>query len=72
MFIIFILSGICRLSFIKAEVCLAVIFGTTFIMPALSLLVLKKIKAIETFTMEKREERESYCNYESCEEGFGN
>jgi membrane-associated phospholipid phosphatase len=57
MFIIFILSGICKLSFIKAEVCLAVIFGTTFIMPALSLLVLKKIKAIETFTMEKREER---------------
>ena len=57
MFIIFILSGICRLSFIKAEVCLAVIFGTTFILPALSLLVLKKIKAIETFTMEKREER---------------
>ena len=57
MFIIFILSGICKLSFIKAEVCLAVIFGTTLIMPALSLLVLKKIKAIETFTMEKREER---------------
>ena len=51
MFLIFILSGICEFSFIKVDVCLAVIFGTTFILPALSLLVLKKIKVIETFTM---------------------
>ena len=57
MFLIFIISGICKLSFIRADICLAVIFGTTFILPALSLLVLKKIKAIETFTMERREER---------------
>ena len=57
MFLIFIASGICEVSFIKAEICLAVIFGTTFILPALSLLVLKKCNVIESFTMEKREER---------------
>ena len=57
MFLIFIASGICEVSFIKAEICLAVIFGTTFILPALSLLVLKKCNVIESFTMKKREER---------------
>ena len=57
MFLIFIVSGICKVSFINIEICLAVIFGTTFILPISFLLVLKKIKVIESFTMEKREER---------------
>ena len=57
MFLIFIASGICKVSFINVEICLAVIFGTTFILPISFLLVLKKIKVIESLTMEKREER---------------
>ena len=57
MFLIFIVSGICKVSFINIEICLAVIFGTTFILPISFLLVLKKIKVIESLTMEKREER---------------
>ena len=57
MFLIFIVSGICKLSFIRAEICLAVVFGTSFILPMLFLLVLKKFNVIESLTMEKREER---------------
>ena len=57
MFLIFIASGICKVSLVNVEICLAVIFGTTFILPVSFLLILKKIKVIESFTMEKREER---------------
>ena len=57
MFLIFIASGICKLAFIKAEICLAVIFGTTFILPIIFILILKKFKVIESLTMEKREDR---------------
>ena len=57
MILIFIVSGICEVSYIKADVCLAVVFVTTFIFPIISLLVLKKFKVIESITMEKREER---------------
>ena len=57
MFLIFIASGICKVSLVNVEICLAVIFGTTFILPVSFLLILKKIKVIESLTMEKREER---------------
>ena len=57
MFLIFVASGICRISFIKAELCLTIVFVTTFIFPIISLLILKKFRVIESFTMEKREER---------------
>ncbi len=57
MFLIFIASGICKLAFIKTEICLAVIFGTTFILPIIFILILKKFKVIESLTMEKREDR---------------
>lgn len=57
MFLIFIASGICEISFIREDICFAVIFGTTFVMPALSLLLLKKIKIIKSITMERRTDR---------------
>lgn len=57
MFLIFITSGICKVALVKTGICLAVVFGTTFIMPILLLLVFKKFKVIESLTMEKKEER---------------
>lgn len=57
MFLIFITSGICKISLINIEICLAVIFGTTFILPMSFILILKKFKVIESLTMEKREDR---------------
>lgn len=57
MFLIFIATGICELALIREDICLAVIVGTTFVMPALSLLLLKKIKIIKSITMERREDR---------------
>lgn len=57
MFLIFIASGICDVSFIKTELCLAVIFGTTFMMPAIAILFLKKFKVIGSLTMDRREDR---------------
>ncbi len=57
MFLIFIASGICKISFIRADICLAIVFGTSFLLPTLFLLVLKKFKVIESLTMKKREER---------------
>ena len=57
MFLTFIISGICKVSFINIEICLTVILGTTFILPISFLLILKKFKVIESFTMEKREDR---------------
>lgn len=57
MFLIFIVTGICEVSHVRAELCLAIIFGTTFILPAITLLILKKIKIIESITMEKRSDR---------------
>ncbi len=57
MFLIFIFTGICEVSHIKAELCLSIIFGTTFILPAITLLILKKFKVIESVTMEKRSDR---------------
>ncbi len=57
MFLIFIVTGICEVSFVRADVCLAIIFGTTFILPAITLLILKKFKVIESITMEKRSDR---------------
>ena len=57
MFVILIISGMCKLSFINVEICLSLIFISTFIFPALSILLLKRFKVIESFTMEKREER---------------
>lgn len=57
MFLIFISSGICKASLIRGDVCLAVIFGTTFILPTISLLVMKRFKLIDSLTMDKREDR---------------
>ena len=57
MFLIFIASGICKLSLIRSEICLSVIFGTTFVLPIIFILILKKFKIIESLTMEKREDR---------------
>lgn len=57
MFLIFIASGICEISFIRIDIGLAVVFVTTFVFPALSLILLKRFKIIESFTMKKREER---------------
>ena len=57
MFLIFTTSGICKISLINIEICLAVIFGTTFILPMSFILILKKFKVIESLTMEKREDR---------------
>ena len=57
MFLIFIVTGICEVSHVRAELCLAIIFGTTFILPAITLLILKKFKIIESITMEKRSDR---------------
>ena len=57
MFLVFITSGICKISLINIEICLAVIFGTTFILPMSFILILKKFKVIESLTMEKREDR---------------
>ena len=57
MFLVFITSGVCKISLINIEICLAVIFGTTFILPMSFILILKKFKVIESLTMEKREDR---------------
>lgn len=57
MFLIFMTTGICEIALIREEICLAVIVGTTFVMPALILLLLKKIKVIKSITMERREDR---------------
>lgn len=57
MLLVFIVSGIFKISFLRADVCLYVVFGTTFIIPVLILFVLKKFKLITSLMMEKREER---------------
>ena len=57
MFLTFIVSGLCENTFIRTDLCFTIVFMTTFIFPVISLLILKKIKVIESFTMEKREER---------------
>lgn len=57
MFLIFMATGICEIALIREEICLAVIVGTTFVMPTLILLLLKKIKVIKSITMERREDR---------------
>lgn len=57
MFLIFMATGICEIALIREEICLAVIVGTTSVMPALILLLLKKIKVIKSITMERREDR---------------
>lgn len=57
MLLVFIVSGIFKISFLRTDVCLYVVFGTTFIIPVLILFVLKKFKLITSLMMEKREER---------------
>lgn len=57
MFLIFMATGLCELALIREDICLAIVFATTFVMPALSLLLLKKIKIIKSITMERREDR---------------
>ena len=39
------------------DVCLAVVFGTTFVLPVIILFILKKFNLIKSLMMEKREER---------------
>lgn len=57
MMLIFITSGIFKISFLRADVCMIVVFCTTFIIPILILSVLKKFKLIKSLLMEKREDR---------------
>ena len=57
MLLIFIASGIFKISFLRADVCLAVVFGTTFVVPVIILFILKKFNLIKSLMMEKREER---------------
>ena len=57
MLLIFIASGIFKISFLRADICLYVVFGTTFIIPVMILYVLKKFNLIKSLMMEKREER---------------
>lgn len=57
MFVILMTSGIVKTSFIRVDVCLAIIFLVTVSMPMLILLFLKKIKIIKSLTMERRDDR---------------
>ena len=57
MLLIFIASGIFKISFLRVDVCLAVVFGTTFVLPVIILFILKKFNLIKSLMMEKREER---------------
>lgn len=57
MLLVFMASGIFKISFLRADVCLSVVFGTTFIIPILVLFVLKKFKLIKSLMMERRDER---------------
>ncbi len=57
MLLIFIASGIFKIAALRTDICLAIVFGTTFVFPVLILLVLKKFKIIKSLMMENREER---------------
>lgn len=57
MFAIFVASGFNNLSHINIHWTILVIFVTTAIIPALFLLVLKKLNVIKSFYMERREDR---------------
>ncbi|MBO5849279.1 MAG: hypothetical protein J6R17_08760 [Bacteroidales bacterium] len=57
MLLIFIASGIFKIAALRMDICLAVVLGTTFLLPVLILLLLKKIKLIKSLTMERRDER---------------
>ena len=57
MLLVFMASGVFKISFLRADVCLAVVFGTTFIIPVIILFILKKFNMIKSLMMEKREER---------------
>ena len=57
MLLIFIASGIFEIAALRADICLAVVFVTTFVLPVLILMLLKKLKLIKSLTMERREER---------------
>lgn len=57
MFLIIIASGICKAAYLNAGVCIAIVFITTFLIPSLFLLILKKFGVIHSITMKKREDR---------------
>ncbi len=57
MFLIIIVSGVCKVAHINAAICLSIVFATTFIIPAVFLLILKKIGVIKSLMMESREDR---------------
>lgn len=57
MLLIFITSGIFRLSSLRADISFAIVFITTFVIPVIILFILKKFKVIQSLMMEKREER---------------
>ena len=57
MLLVFMASGVFKISFLRADVCLGVVFGTTFIIPVIILFILKKFNMIKSLMMEKREER---------------
>ena len=57
MLLVFMASGVFKISFLRADVCLGVVFGTTFIIPVIILFILKKFNMIKSLMMEKREDR---------------
>ena len=57
MLLIFITSGIFRIASLRADISLAIVFITTFVIPVIILFILKKFKLIKSLMMEKREER---------------
>ena len=57
MLLVFMASVVFKISFLRADVCLGVVFGTTFIIPVIILFILKKFNMIKSLMMEKREER---------------
>lgn len=57
MMLIFISSGICNTSNINTNTCLLTVVVTTFIIPMIFMLILKKFGVIKSLTMERREDR---------------
>lgn len=57
MFLIFIVTGVCRIYHINELIYLGIVFLTTFIVPIIIIFLTKKLGMIHSFLMESREER---------------
>lgn len=57
MMLIFIHSGICSLHNINGGICLLTTFVTTFVIPTIFMLILKRFGVIKSLTMERKEDR---------------